>query len=226
MGNTAKSVLRGKLRVVLNEPTDAMFTNAALNQFMQDALNHYGRIYLSRDPQQANRYEDISYPAGSESYDITTSGYSIAFIKWAEDRTSIQPGTEIRPFDSFQDMKSAQTFSESNFVAPGYYFQKEEDGSGGVNQTIYLAPNDIGKSLRLHVQAEPQILTAEDDTTLMPDSVERCILLQAALDARMMEESPNVGLLQTQLAKAEMTMLKQVASITRGPAAIRFHSVD
>ena len=97
-----------------------------------------------------------------------------------------------------------------------FYFNKEitavSDMSGAALEVpvLYLRPVPTGSvTLRLHVQVEPHALSADTSSTGLPDFIEACIVYDAAVQARIVEENTSqVSMLSNLLTQAEAKMYK------------------
>jgi|MudIll2142460700_1097286.scaffolds.fasta_scaffold432715_2 hypothetical protein len=221
MSNSALSVIRAKVRRLLNEATAEFWSDAVLNDFIQNSFDHYYRAYTEINPEFGRKYEDITYTASAEYYDITATGGDIESILFVEDRTNYQPGPKLQQATSLVELQKVSYPAIYTSLSPCFwYFEKVESITTGVvtiKNRLYLGPKPgSAKSLRLHVQAGPQPLAGDAYTTGMPDFVERCIILGAAIDAKLMEASPNIRGFQELLMQAEQRLMNHSNRIGRG----------
>lgn len=171
--------------------------------------------------------------------DFYTSGYSIDMILKVEDRTTYDPGDLLEPAESLIDIMESQsvrtdsTSYEATYSLPiRYFFEKAESIASGVvtvRNRIYLGPLPSGnRSLRLHILCGPQAISTGDTyTTGLPEHAETCIVLDAAIQARLMEESPSgasLGSLNARKAEAETNLLRHV-SLSREPNRVQYFDV-
>lgn len=97
-----------------------------------------------------------------------------------------------------------------------FYFNKEitsvSDMSGAALEVpvLYLRPVPTSSvTLRLHIQVEPHALSADTSSTGLPDFVEACLVYEAAIQARTIEENTSqISILSNLLAEAERKMYK------------------
>jgi len=234
MSNSARSALRTKVRNLLNEPTAGFWSDAVLNDFLQNAYDHYYREYVELNPEHGRRYHDFTYTGSAEYTDLTTTGYDIEQILQVEDRTDSQPGSLLEQSDSLgqliRDANEYAALSVTSNTGFKWAFEKIESISSGVvtvTERIYFAPvPTAARSIRIHVQCAPQVLSGDTYTTGLPEFVERCIILMAAMDARLMELNPNLGNLPMLLEQAEQRMYRHTRPVKRGPMSILYEDLN
>jgi hypothetical protein len=166
------------------------------------------------------------------------SGLEIEQIIACEDYTSESPGVELTPCTTYREVMVLQEQlvgvdpNYTNGEAFRFFFEKAEKNISGsifIRERMYLAP--VAKSerkIRLHVLTGPAAMSSDTLTTGLPDYAEACMVLDAAIQARMMEESPagaSLGVLTARLEKAEMELLRHVKNYTRGPSQVQFFDV-
>jgi hypothetical protein len=216
------ATLRTAVRDLLNEATAGFWTDAQLNRYLGRSRDRYYRKLVVQDPSFGKQTKDITYTAGAESVLLAIDDFREAIM--LEDRTGGGPGFQIPFADSLEQLYSRYsiTTTGSNAGVPEMAFlQNTQTGSTTtLTQSLYLhlAPYPSGaRSLRLHYRAHPVAFTGGDTyTSGMPSEWDDCIVIQAAIWARMQEEKPNLEDLLLSLEKAEYEARKTTISLKRG----------
>jgi hypothetical protein len=173
----------------------------------------------------------------ADYYDFN-SGLEIEQIVACEDYTDTDPGIELTSCVGYREVMLLQReavgvdINYKNGDPYRYFFEKAEkniDGSIFIRERMYLAPAaKTERKIRLHVLTGPAAMSSDTKTTGLPDYAEQCMVLAAAVEARLMEESPSgasLGALQKQLEKAEYDLLRHTKNYERGPSQVQFFDV-
>ena len=231
MSNAALSVLRTRLRALLNEATAGFWTDANLNIYLAMAAAKYHDWWTRHSPHWGKSSIDVTYTASAESVAITVStGNEIMLIDYVEDRTTTQPGPRIDLVNTKDELAGNYGIyndtSWDGIPLVAYVEVVEAEAVAGVKThayTIYLAPKPSGAhSLRLHTRRRPPALTADTHTSGLPDIVEECVVLHAAMLARSQEESPPAGLVAL-LDMAERAAISSAKPLRSGPDSVVYY---
>lgn len=233
MSGSTLSTLRTRVRDLLNEPTAAFWSDAQLNRYIASASNRYHGLLVQRDPNFALIAQDITYTASATSVKVTI-GDSMLFKEAVllEDRTYCTPGVPIPKADSLEDLFLAYRYVGDSTVAgePAKYFVTVQQtiATGVVTEDLYLwlAPYpSAARTVRLHFRAFPNLISGGDTyTTGLTQQYDDCVVLQATIYAKLQEEKPNLGNLQTELDKAERYAARLTNPMTRNSARVRWES--
>lgn len=238
-GNNTMSTLLSELRNILNEPSAGFWTDSQLQTYLKRAHRKYYERWLSFAPARNTRELSVTYTGGSRYVDLSADP-AIGKIVKVEDRTnatSSSSGAEISPAGSLDDLLRL-SYGEVDFsyytgtnVFPAVYWleEAETDSSGTktITQRFWLAPVPNGnRSILIRYQPVPSNFSSSSHTTGLPERVEECVILQAAIYARLQEENPQgMAALKTMLQDAEAEMIRN-SRTTRGPSRITYRSVD
>lgn len=115
---------------------------------------------------------------------------------------------------------------ESFFVHQN--FTTSTGGISLVYPSIYLRPIPASSvTLRLYIKAEPHTLSADTSTTGLPDAAEDCILYDALIHSRLVEENTaQMKVLNELLGKAELELRKYKSRFVAGQDRIIIRDYD
>lgn len=231
MSNAALSVLRTRLRAILNESTAGFWSDANLNIYIAMAVAKYHDWWTRHNPHWGKSTIDVTYTASAESVTITVStGNEIMLVDYIEDRTNAQPGPHIDLVNTKEELADHygvyNDTSWDGIPLVAYIEVVEAEAVAGVKThtyTIFLAPKPgSAHSLRLHTRRRPPALTSDTHTSGLPDIVEECVVLHAAMLARSQEESPPGGLVQL-LEMAERGAISSAKPLRSGPDSMVYY---
>ena len=212
----------------MNEASAAFWSDDQLDSYINASYFEFFREYQRKMPAWARRAESLTYTASAESVTFTVSDGTPWYFEYVEDQTNSDPGFVIPlTTDKARLHRSYSIISDSSIDGQSTvcYVEFTQTKSSGVftdTCKVYLSPKPSSdRSLVIHLQLAPEEMTADTHTTGMPDFVERCVVLQAAIYARVQEESPH-SFLDKELEKAKVAMQKNIRPLKRGPGRVRY----
>jgi len=237
-GNRAVSVLLTDLRDMLNEPVAGFWTDEALIRYLRRAHRKFYALHASSAAGHNAQTESLSYTGGSRYVAMTADPPVDRIIK-IEDRTDAaadSSGPMIREAEGLEEVLELQAGGSDLGNGSGGYpavfwlenFETIATGVRTIEQRLWLAPAPGStRTLLIRYQAEPSDFDSTTDTSGVPEYVEDCVLLQAAIYARLQEENPSgIGGLKNELTEAENLMRKLSRAGRRGPGRIKYRNVD
>jgi len=215
--------MRTRLRILLNDPDADKWDNDVLNELLLQHVDDYRQKYLEINPDAFQAAGMISYTVGSNLLALDNASQAnmpddaIKYIWGIRDITQ-DPSDGFQGFllkrcSSWQEIAGIMDQAPSAaFATHWFYLSTTTFAVSGADTTkphILLAPRpNTPRTYACFMSAFEdtqgvKIFGAEASTTALPTFAERCVLLNSALDARMMEQNPNTTLLEKQLTKAE-----------------------
>ena len=215
--------MRTRLRILLNDPDGDKWDNDVLNELLLQQVDDYRQQYLEINPDAFQAAGGIAYTVGSNLLAIDNASQAnmpddaIKYI-WAirdvtQDVANQLKGFMLKRCSSWQEIAGIlDQAPTAAFATHWFYLSTTSFSAGGVDTMkphILIAPQpSTARTYVCYMSAfedtqGAKIFGAEASTTALPTFAERCVLLNSALDARMMEQNPNTTLLEKQLTKAE-----------------------
>lgn len=237
-GNNTLSTLLTELRDILNEPTAGFWTDSQLTRYLKRAHRKYFDLWTSLAPSRNTNESTVTYTANSRYIELSLDP-PISRIVSIEDRTNATnntAGSMLKPAESYEQIlqlsyDNAELSISGTDAYPAVYwleeFESDSSGVKTVTQRLWLAPVPGGsRTLLIRYLPAPSNFDSSSDTSGLPERVEECILLKAAIYARLQEENTQgVAALKAMLQDAEYQLLKN-SRTTRGPGRIKYYSVD
>lgn len=221
-GNSTLYELRELLKRKLNaHQGDDFWTDADLNAYLEEEFQTFQRIAVKKNAEMGRSYYDATMPAETTELDIPLTTLDPAAILSIEDRTTYQPGPLLDWAEGFDHIQMSLENTLVEFLGrPNLCFVERVAG----HIRIYTSPKSSeARSLRLHLQLGPGDFSSSDNIKSgLPDYVEKCIVLAAAITARNQEQNfEAIQVLSNLLRQAKVDMTRQLRSLNRDAPRVR-----
>ncbi|MFO7902307.1 MAG: hypothetical protein R6U98_06595 [Pirellulaceae bacterium] len=301
MSNSTRLALRTRLRRLLNDVDDEHFSDAVLNELIDESYNEWVRRFMDDNPRFGRQTMLTTYPGGYVQvilcdgyldYDALTVDFSEGTVLtgaisgatatilmdegfagatgrlWltgvdrdfqdGENITDADGGSadadgELATVCDVQSMpRISKILSVTQYMSDGslvelyeaasmdqflgkhsindraspnqWYFDHDIIAYSGVvfdKQVLMLRPiPDSDVTLAIFIQPETDGLESDTATTGLPNYVEKPVVYQAAIAARLTEENPNTKGLEKMFAMSEDAYINAVDRYVTGPEQI------
>jgi len=233
LGNNTLSNLRSAVRQQLNDVAGDFWSTAALNQYLQEAINsvHDETIRMAGD--RSLWTKDWTYTANAESVNISITDHVVRRILFLEDRTDETPGpmwTCAPGLSDLFDWRLQPPDTARYYDYTEYRIVLKETGTGASKAhtiTCYANPAPgVARSLRLHYQPGPPDMSTDTYKSGMLPEAEALAVWLACILAKFqeMDGAPESWLREYQRREDHLRGI--VSPVKRGPREIRYIAED